>query len=108
MSETFIKTIHKVRVTKGKYTEFWFKEDLLNIEILTEKDKWLEDGSWNACMKTYMLIEAMEKENILSDVLTTGLKNRKTIWKYGSPSKTGLEFVSFECETRMVLIEKIK
>jgi hypothetical protein len=108
MAEHLIKTIHKVRVTSGKWTEFWFKEDLkkaeshhAEIEIFS-----IQEG-FHACMKTYMFLDVLEKEGIYSDVLTDGFKNRKTVWKM-SEHGTHHEFVGMLKDTRIVLIEKIK
>jgi len=107
MAERIIKTIHKVRVTPGKWTEFWFKEDLKPIEIYNERDKFNANENFHACMKTYMFLNALEREGIYSDVLTDGFKNRKTVWEI-SQYGTHYEFVGMLKETRIVLFEKVK
>lgn len=105
MPEQFIKTIHKVRVA-GNRVEFWFQEDLKTVEDHhTEIERFIIQEGFHACIKLYMFIGILQEEEIYSDVLTSGLKHRKTVWKY-SKHKTHLEFVSFLGETRIVLIEK--
>ncbi len=107
MSEHVIKTIHKIRIA-GKHAEIWFQEDLESIESYhTEIERFCILEGFHACMKTYQLLNLLEGEGIYSDVLTSGLKHRKTAWKR-SKHDTHWEFVSFLGETRIVLIEKIK
>ncbi len=105
MPEHIIKTIHKVRVA-GKYTEFWFKEDLQFVQPYhNENERFCIEEGFHGCLMTYMLIEYLEKEELYNDVLMYGLKYRKTVWarsKYG----THWNFISFLNETRIVLIEK--
>lgn len=106
MTEELIKTIHKVRNT-GKWTEFWFKEDLVPSEIYSERDRFNTDEGFHACMKTCTFIEMLQFEDLYSDVLTDGFKNRKTVWKM-SEHETYYEFVGMLKETRIVLFEKVK
>ena len=107
MPEHFVKTIHKVR-TAGKYIEFWFQEDLKVVEDYhNETERFCIQEGFHACLKTYQFIDILQDEGIYNDVLTSGLKHRKTVWKY-SKHGTHLEFLSFLGETRIVLIEKIK
>jgi len=118
MSENLIKTIHKVRITEGKWTEFWFKEDLESTEIYNEQDSFNANESFHACMKTYSFLTMLGDEginyNYLGDDISISnqkindeFKNRKTIWKR-SQYDTHYEFVSMLKETRIVLFEKVK
>ncbi len=107
MIEHLIKTIHKVRWT-SRYIEFWFKEDLNKRNNYTDSqiDEFFQNESFDASMKLYDFFSSLEYFQIFSDVLTSGLENRKTIWKR-SNYDTHWEFVGFVTEKRMVLIEKI-
>lgn len=57
-------------------------------------------------MKTYDFLECLEHAGIFSDILNTGAKYLKTIWKR-SQHNTHWQFVSLLNEKRIVLIEKI-
>jgi len=108
MSETIIKTIHKVRVS-GRWVEFWFKENLSKDKnYKSEWGEFIGEECFHACVKISKLFQVLnEKENepIREEMVAAKLKNIKTVWVH-SHFKGNLEFVSFLEGVRTVLIEK--
>ncbi len=83
-------TIERVQAN-GKYYEFWFAE--LAHEGAGRR--------FDACCKRYVLEEAMGGCNsaLFGEILTTGLKGRKTIWKNVNGNRDLASFLLTECVT---------
>jgi hypothetical protein len=66
-----ILTINKVRF-ETKWVEFWFEEDFPRMS---------HEKSYHLSTKSYILLDAINKAKIYDDVLTNGLKGKKTVWE---------------------------
>jgi hypothetical protein len=66
-----ILTIDKVKF-ETKWVEFWFEED---------HPRMSDEKSYHLSTKAYILWDAIDKAKNYNDVLTNGLKGKKTVWE---------------------------
>lgn len=71
IKERIIKKIKFV----GKWAEIWFKEDSNN-----------KDDSFDFCVKSRYLWDAVHESDLFTEIMNNGFKNKKLILIYVSPN----------------------